>query len=49
MNIYSLWINWSRRIVSFQQADGFVELRYPTHDAMLRFAVDRGFDGFGIQ
>lgn len=49
MNLYSLWINWSKRVVSFQEAEGFVQLHYPTHEAMLRFAVAKGLDGFGIQ
>lgn len=46
---YSLWINWARRIVSFQKAEGFEELQYSTHQDMLTFAVNKGFDGFGIQ
>ena len=46
---YSLWIDWIRRIVSFQEADGFEELQYETHQEMLNFAVGKGFDGFAIQ
>lgn len=46
---YSIWISWKRHIISFQKAEGFEELHYPTHDEMLRFAVTKGLEGFGIQ
>lgn len=46
---YSIWVNWKQRIVSFQKAEGFEELRYPTHEDMFQFAIAKGFDGFGIQ
>ncbi len=39
---YSLWIDWIRRIVSFQEVDGFEELHYETHQEMLNFAVGKG-------
>lgn len=45
----AIWINWETRVVSFWKAAGFQELRYPTHEDMLRFAIERGFEGFGIQ
>lgn len=46
---YFLWIDWVRRIVSFQEAEGFELLQYKTHQDMLNFAVIKGLDGFGIQ
>lgn len=46
---YSIWVNWKRRIVSFQKAEGFEELQYPTHEDMFQFVIAKGFDGFGIQ
>ena len=46
---HSIWINWSRRIVSFQEESGFEELQYPTYEEKLRFAVQKGFDGFLLQ
>ena len=45
----SIWVNWEERIISFQKADGFEELQYPSHEEMLRFAIDKGSEGFGIQ
>lgn len=47
--VYSIWIDWSRRIVSFQRESGFEELHYPTYEEKLRFAVEKGFDGFLLQ
>ena len=46
---HSLWINWSRRIVSFQKEAGFEELQYPTYEEKLHFAVEKGFEGFLLQ
>ena len=45
----TVWIDWKARVISFQKAEGFEELRYPTHADMLRFAIERGSEGFGIQ
>ena len=47
--MYSIWVNWEKRIISFEKVEGFQELRYKTHDEMFRFAIDRGNEGFGIQ
>ena len=49
MNVFCLWVDWSRRVVSFEKAEGFEELRYETHDEMFRFAIEKGNEGFGIQ
>ena len=49
MKVFCLWIDWIRKVVSFEKAEGFEELRYATHDEMIRFAIERGNEGFGIQ
>ena len=46
---YSLWIDWNQRVISFEKGEGFEELRYPSHEAMLRFAIQKGNEGFAIQ
>lgn len=46
---HSIWINWGQRIVSFQKEFGFEELQYPTYEEKLRFATQKGFDGFRLQ
>ena len=46
---HSIWIHWSRRIVSFREEAGFEELQYPTYEEKLRFATQKGFDGFRLQ
>lgn len=45
----TIWVNWETRVVSFQKAEGFEELHYPTYDEMLHFAITKGTEGFGIQ
>ena len=47
--IFTIWVNWERRIVSFQPADGFAELRYATHEEMFQFAIEKTREGFTIQ
>ena len=47
--VYFIWVNWDKRIISFEKADGFQELQYKTHEEMLRFAIRKGNEGFGIQ
>ena len=47
--VFSIWVNWERRVISFTQENGFEELQYPTHDEMFQFAIDRGNEGFEIQ
>ena len=47
--VYSLWVDWKNRVISFREAEGFEELQYPTHQEMFDFAIEKGFDGFGIQ
>ena len=47
--MYSIWVNWKKRIISFEKEDGFQELQYKTHEEMFRFAIRKGYEGFGIQ
>ncbi len=47
--LFSVWVNWDQRIISFQWAAGFEELQYPTYDEMFQFAIQKGSEGFGIQ
>ena len=47
--IYSIWVNWEKRVISFSQEDGFEELQFQTHEEKFKFAIDRGNEGFGIQ
>ena len=37
--MYSIWVNWEKRIISFEKVEGFQELQYKTHDEMFRFAL----------
>ena len=46
---FTLWVNWETKVISFSKENGFEELRFPTHEDKLRFAIDRGKEGFGIQ
>jgi len=47
--IYSIWVNWENRVISFSEADGFEELQFQTHEEKFKFAIERGNEGFGIQ
>lgn len=47
--VWPVWVDWNRRIVSFQEAAGFERLEYPTHDEMFRFVIEKGNDGFEIR
>ena len=40
-------MNWETKVISFSKENGFEELRFPTHEDKLRFAIDRGNEGFG--
>lgn len=44
-----LWIDSDNRILSFQPADGFKRLRFPTRDAMFAFVMEKGASGYRIQ
>ena len=45
----SVWVNWEKRVISFEKEEGFQELQFKTHDEMFRFAIRKGREGFGIQ
>ena len=47
--VWSVWVDWSRRIVSFREVPGFERLDYPTHDEMFQFAIEKTMNGFAIQ
>jgi len=47
--VWPIWVEWDKRIVSFQEAKGFEKLEYPTHDEMFRFAIEKTMEGFAIQ
>ena len=46
---WTLWIDWENRVISFQKAKGFEELTCDTHAEMLRYAVEKGSEGYAIQ
>ena len=46
---FSLWVNWETRVISFSPDDGCEELYFRTQEEKLRFALERGNEGFGIQ
>ena len=47
--IFSIWVNWEKRVISFSREDGFEEVRFQTHEEKLKFAIERGNEGCGIQ
>ena len=47
--VFSIWVNWTRRIISFTAAEGFEEIRFQTHEEKFRFAIQKGNEGFAIQ
>ena len=48
-DVFSVWVDWQNRIVSFQQAEGFEKLEYPTHQEMFQFAIEKSMSGYAIQ
>ena len=47
--VFTIWVDWKNRVISFFEENGFDELRFPTHENKFKFAIDRGNEGFGIQ
>lgn len=47
--VFSVWVNLEQRVISFTEADGFEELRFPTHEDKFQFAIEKGNEWFGIQ
>ena len=46
---WAIWVDMSKRIISFQEVEGFNKLIFPTREEMLQFAIDRSSVGFSIQ
>jgi len=47
--VFSVWVNWKQRVISFTPEKDFEEMQYQTHEAMFRFVIEKGNEGFGIQ
>ena len=47
--VFSIWVDWETKVISFSKENGFEELRFPTHEDKLKFAIEKGNEGFGIQ
>ena len=47
--VFSIWVDWKNRVISFSEENGFEELQFPTQVEKFKFAIDRGNEGFGIQ
>ena len=49
MQAWPVWIDWERRIISFQEVKEFEMREFSTHEEMFRFAYDRTEEGFAVQ
>ena len=47
--VFSIWVSWESRVISFTEVDGFEELHFLTHEKKFEFAIEKGYEGFGIQ
>lgn len=47
--VFSIWVNWETKVISFSEENGFEEFMFQTHGEKFKFAIDRGNEGFGIQ
>lgn len=47
--MYTAWINEEQKIVSFQKADGFEEMTFPTHEDKFAYVVRLCESGYRIQ
>ena len=47
--MFSVWVDWENRVISFSEENGFEELRFPTQVDKFKFAIERGNEGFRIQ
>lgn len=47
--VFAIWVDWENRVISFSKRKGFEELRFPTREEKLQFAIEKGNEGFGIQ
>lgn len=46
---FRLWIDRKNRVISLRYAEGFEQLQFATHQEMFDFAIEKGYEGFGIQ
>ena len=47
--VWPVWIDWDKRIVSFQEVMAFEKREFSSREEMFRFAVERTMEGFAIQ
>ena len=47
--VFTIWVDWEKRVISFTEENGFDELRFPTREDKFKFAIEKGNEGFGIQ
>ena len=47
--VFSIWVDWETKVISFSKENGFEELRFLTHEEKFKFAIELGNKGFGIQ
>ena len=47
--VFSIWVDWETKVISFSKENGFEELRFLTHEEKFKFAIELGNEGFGIQ
>ena len=47
--VFSIWVDWETKVISFSEENGFEELKFQTHDEKFKFAIEKGNEGFGIQ
>ncbi len=46
---HALWIHKGLCVLSFQKIKGFLEIRFPTHEEMIRYAVRLTEAGYRIR
>lgn len=49
VELWPVWIDWDRKIVSFQEEKCFDRLEFSTHDEMFQFAIKKTLEDFAIQ
>ena len=46
---YPIWIDHTDKIVSFQSAEGFERLLFPSQEGKLAFAMEKCCSGYRVQ
>ena len=46
---FCAWIDRENRVVSFQAAEGFEEMRFSSHEEMFAFMIEKSTSGYRIQ